>query len=86
MCFSVRRRHVCPGEKRRTLRKSAFCAGTLTERRILRLRRDGKLGIRINLYNNKGGASFRDEHVNTHSGFVARDKAQFVRLANGTAA
>ena len=40
--FFVRRRHVCPGEKRRTLRKSAFCAGTLTERRILRLRRDGK--------------------------------------------
>lgn len=34
---------------------------------------DGKLGIRINLYNNKGGASFRDEHVNTHSGFVALD-------------
>ena len=42
MCFSVRRRHVCPGEKRRILRKSAFCAGTLTERRILRSRRDGK--------------------------------------------
>ena len=34
---------------------------------------DGKLGIRINLYNNKGGALFRDEHVNTHSGFVALD-------------
>ena len=27
--------HVCAGEEKRTLRKSAFCARTLTEKRIL---------------------------------------------------
>ena len=42
MRFSVRWRHVCAGEERRTLRKSAFCTLGLTERRILRSRRDGK--------------------------------------------
>ena len=35
MRFSVRWRHVCAGEERRTLRKSAFCTLGLTERRIL---------------------------------------------------
>ena len=35
MRFSVRRLHVCPAQEKRTLRKDAFCAGTLTERRIL---------------------------------------------------
>ena len=33
---------VCPGEKKRTLRKGAFCAGTLTEKRILDQRRHRK--------------------------------------------
>ena len=33
--LSVRRRHVCAGEEKRTLRKSAFCDHTLTEKRIL---------------------------------------------------
>ena len=35
MRFSVRWLDVCPGEEKRILRKSALCAGTLTERRIL---------------------------------------------------
>ena len=39
----MRWRHVCAGEERRTLRKSAFCTLGLTERRILRSRRDGKV-------------------------------------------
>ena len=42
MRFSVRWRHVCAGEERRTLRKGAFCTLGLTERRILRSRCDGK--------------------------------------------
>ena len=42
MRFSVRWLHVCAGKEKRTLRKSAFCAGTLTERRILDQRRHGK--------------------------------------------
>ena len=42
MRFSVRWRHVCAGEERRTLRKSAFCTLGLTERRILRVRSHGK--------------------------------------------
>ena len=36
MRLSVRRRRVCAGEERRTLRKSAFWRHDLTERRILR--------------------------------------------------
>ncbi len=35
MRLCVRWLHVCAGEEKRTLRKSAFCARTLTERRIL---------------------------------------------------
>ena len=42
MRFSVRRLHVCPAQEKRTLRKGAFCAGTLTERRILDQRRHEK--------------------------------------------
>ena len=42
MRFSVRRRHVCPGEERRILRKSAFWMSNVTEKRILRSRRDGQ--------------------------------------------
>ena len=42
MRFSVRRLHVCAGKEKRTLRKDAFCAGTLTEKRILDQRRHGK--------------------------------------------
>ena len=42
MRFSVRRRHVCPGEEKRSLRKSAFWMSDVTEKRILRSRRDGK--------------------------------------------
>ena len=42
MCFSVRRLHVCPAQEKRTLRKGAFCAGTLTEKRILDQRRHRK--------------------------------------------
>ena len=33
--FSVGRRRVCPGEEKRTLRKTALCASDLTERRTL---------------------------------------------------
>lgn len=36
---------------------------------------DGKLGIRMNFYHNNGGASFRDERVKTHSGFISLDYA-----------
>ena len=42
MRFSVRRLHVCPVQEKRTLRNGAFCAGTLTEKRILNQRRHGK--------------------------------------------
>ena len=42
MRLCVRWLHVCPGEEKRTLRKSAFCARTLTEKRILDERRHGK--------------------------------------------
>ena len=42
MRFSVRRLHVCAGKEKRTLRKGAFCAGTLTEKRILDQRRHEK--------------------------------------------
>ena len=35
MCFSVRQADVCAGEEKRTLRKSAFCARSLTEKCIL---------------------------------------------------
>ena len=38
----MRRLHVCAGKEKRTLRKGAFCAGTLTEKRILDQRRHGK--------------------------------------------
>ena len=38
----MRRLHVCPAQEKRTLRKGAFCAGTLTEKRILDQRRHGK--------------------------------------------
>ena len=34
---------------------------------------DGKLGVRVNLYNNQGGAAFKGERVKTHSGYVALD-------------
>ena len=36
MRFSVRRPDVCPGEEKRTLRKSAFCMWGITKKRILR--------------------------------------------------
>ena len=42
MRFCVRRLDVCPGEERRTLRKSAFWRHDLTERRILAARSHGK--------------------------------------------
>ena len=42
MRFSVRRLHVCAGKEKRILRKDAFCAGTLTEKRILDQRRHEK--------------------------------------------
>ena len=42
MRFSVRWADVCPGEEKRTLRKSALWLRTLTEKRTLRLRRYGK--------------------------------------------
>ena len=42
MRFSVRRRHVCAGEKKCTLRKSAFWDHTLTEKRILYVGSHGK--------------------------------------------
>ena len=35
MRFSVRCLDVCAGEKKRTLRKSAFCEAEVTEKRIL---------------------------------------------------
>ena len=37
MRFSVNRHSVCAGEKKRTLRKSAFCEAGVTEKRILRV-------------------------------------------------
>ena len=40
--FFVRRRHVCPGEEKRILRKSALCTCGLTKRRTLRPRSHGK--------------------------------------------
>ena len=40
--FCVRRRRVCPGEKKRTLRKSAFCSPHLTKKRILQPAAHGK--------------------------------------------
>ena len=40
--LSVRRRHVCAGEEKRTLRKSAFWDHTLTEKRTLHLQPHGK--------------------------------------------
>ena len=42
MRFCVRRLDVCPGEERRTLRKSAFCNPCRTEKRILAARSHGK--------------------------------------------
>ena len=42
MRFSVRCLDVRAGEEKRTLRKSAFCADALTEKRILRRRPHGK--------------------------------------------
>ena len=34
---------------------------------------DGKLGVRVNLYNNKGGTSYQQEHVDTHAGYIGLD-------------
>lgn len=34
---------------------------------------DGKLGVRINLYNNKGGMAYQRERVNTHAGYIGLD-------------
>ena len=34
---------------------------------------DGKLGVRINLYNNKGGTAYQQERVNTHAGYIGLD-------------
>ena len=42
MRLCVRWLHVCAGEEKRTLRKSAFCVRPLTEKRILDGRRHGK--------------------------------------------
>ena len=42
MRVSVRCRHVCPGEKKRILRKSAFCIRRVTEKRILQPTPHGK--------------------------------------------
>ena len=42
MRLCVRWLYVCAGEEKRTLRKSAFCARTLTEKRTLDGRRHGK--------------------------------------------
>ena len=42
MRFSVRWLDVCAGEEKRTLRKSALCTSSVTERRILRVACDGK--------------------------------------------
>ena len=40
--FFVRRRHVCPGEEKRILRKDAFWRWALTEKRTLRSVSHGK--------------------------------------------
>ena len=42
MRFCVRQLDVCPGEEKRTLRKSAFCNPCRTEKRILAARSHGK--------------------------------------------
>ena len=42
MCFSMRRTDVCTVEERRILRKSAFWAGDVTEKRILQVGPHGK--------------------------------------------
>ena len=42
MCFSMRRTDVGPVEERRILRKSAFWAGDVTEKRILQVGPHGK--------------------------------------------
>ena len=34
---------------------------------------DGKLGVRVNLYNNKGGMAYQQEHVDTHAGYIGLD-------------
>ena len=34
---------------------------------------DGKLGVRVNLYNNKGGTAYQQERVNTHAGYIGLD-------------
>ena len=42
MRLSVRRFRVCPGEEKRTLRKSALCSRRVTEKRILQPAPHGK--------------------------------------------
>lgn len=34
---------------------------------------DGKLGVRVNLYNNKGGMAYQQERVDTHAGYIGLD-------------
>jgi len=34
---------------------------------------DGKLGVRVNLYNNKGGTAYQQERVDTHAGYIGLD-------------
>ena len=56
MCFSMRRTDVCPVEERRILRKSAFCTGDVTGKRILQVGPHGKAHFAYNELGPRGGA------------------------------
>ena len=34
---------------------------------------NGRLGVRVNLYNNKGGTAYQQERVDTHAGYIGLD-------------
>ena len=67
MRLSVRRRHVCPGEERRILRKSAFCTGDVTGKRILQIGPHGKAHFGCNHLDPQGGVRMQRRDTRTRS-------------------
>lgn len=65
MCFSMRRTDVCPVEERRILRKSAFCTGDVTGKRILQVGPHGKAHFGCNHLDPQGGVGMQRRDTRT---------------------
>lgn len=67
MRFSMRRTDVCPVEERRILRKSAFCTGDVTGKRILQVGPHGKAHFGCNHLDPQGGVRMQRRDTRTRS-------------------